>query len=206
MRTKQQVVAEFRSSEILAAARKVFSVNGFRDTTVDEVAAAAGLSKATVYTYFPSKQDIYLAALSEGVREMVEQIELAMQMAPGGIRCKIQAYLQTRLEFLHENREFFAVYHAEFGNLIHPAWLNQEFRCLYRRQFDRLKDLLEEAVERGELAADISVETLAAAIYESARGLMLRRNLGWTEASIDEQVSTLMRILWDGVEVRNVDR
>ncbi len=127
MRTKQQVVAEFRSSEILAAARKVFSVNGFRDTTVDEVAAAAGLSKATVLYLLPVETGHLFGRSQRGRREMVDQIEIAMQMAPGGIRCKVQAYIRTRLEFLHENRDFFAVYHAEFGNLIHPAWLNQEF-------------------------------------------------------------------------------
>jgi AcrR family transcriptional regulator len=203
--SKQQVVAQFRSSEILAAARKVFSIRGFRDTTVDEVAAAAGLAKATVYTYFSSKQDIYLAALSEGVRKMVECIEEKMQAAPDDIRSKVEAYIRTRLEFLCENRDFFKVYHAEFGNLIHPASLNIEFRNLYRRQFDRLKGLLEEAVEKGEIVG-ISPETLATMIYESARGLTLRRNLGWTTATIDEQVETLMRILWDGVEVRCVDR
>lgn len=205
VRTKQQVVAEFRSSEILAAARKVFSVRGFRGATVDDVAAAAGLAKATVYSYFASKEDIYLAALSKGVRDMVERTEERIQAAPNGIRSKVEAYIHTRLEFLHENQDFFAVYHAEFGNLIHPASLNKEFRSLYRRQFERLRTLLEEAVENGELA-DVSAETLATAIYESTRGLMLRRSLGWSDASVDEQVETLMRILWDGVEVRNVDR
>lgn len=135
---------------------------------------------------------------------MVERTELQMQRA-SGIRFKVAAYIRTRLEFLHENRDFFAVYHAEFGNLIHPASLNQEFRSLYRRQFERLRTLLEEAVQNGELAG-VSAETLATAIYESTRGLMLRHSLGWSDASVDEQVETLMRILWDGVEVRNVDR
>jgi hypothetical protein len=102
---------------------------------------------------------------------------------------------------LQENRDFFAVYHAEFGNLIHPASLNQDFRNLYRQQFDHLHSLLREAAENGELG-DVSAETLAVAIYESTRGMMLRRSLGWTKRGIDEQVNTLMHLLWDGAAAK----
>jgi AcrR family transcriptional regulator len=206
MGTKQQVVAEFRCSEILVAARKVFSTQGYRDATVDDIAATAGLAKATVYAYFPSKQDIYLAALSQGVRELAQRTEQEMDAATGGIRAKIEAFIRTRLEFLFANREFFAVYHAEFGNMIHPASLNQEFRNLYRCQFDRLEAVLQQAIETGDLAG-VSAETLATTIYESTRGLMLRRSIGWTSATVEEQVSSLMRILWDGAgAVQSVDR
>src|SRR3954463_8548365 len=110
-RTKQQVVAEFRSSEILGAARKVFSTRGYRDVTVDEIASAAGLSKATVYQYFASKQEIYLAALTAGVQELAQLSHRTLETTEGGIRAKVEAFLRTRLHFLEENREFFAVYH-----------------------------------------------------------------------------------------------
>ena len=66
-KTKHDVVSEFRCGEILAAARKVFAVRGFNEATVDEIAAAAGIAKGTVYLYFSSKKDIYLAALKQGI-------------------------------------------------------------------------------------------------------------------------------------------
>jgi AcrR family transcriptional regulator len=196
-RTKQEVVTEFRCSEILEAARKVFSERTFSEVTVDDIAAAAGMAKATVYQYFPSKQEIYLAALMAGGRKLLERTENALAAAQGGVRAKIEAFVRTRLEFLEENREFFAVYHAEFGNLSHPASINQEFRELYRRQFELLQSVLREGAKRGELA-DVSVETLAVVIYDGTKGLMLRRCLGWNTAAVDEQVAAMMQILWDG--------
>ena len=195
-RTKQQVVAEFRCSEILEAARKLFSKRGFGDVTIDEIAAAAGLAKATVYQYFPSKQDIYLGALRNGVHELVERTEQQVNAAQG-VRAKVEAFIRTRLEYLQEHHDFFAVYHAEFGNLTHPATLNQEFRTIYRRQFARLEAILEEGIQQGGLAR-VSTETLAIAIYESTRGLMLHRSLGWSTAGVDQQVATLMQLLWNG--------
>ena len=195
-RTKQEVVAEFRSTEILDAARAVFSKRGFNDVTVDEIAAEAGLAKATVYQYFPSKQDIYLAALRAGIHQLLERTEAAMKGVEGA-RAKIEAFVRTRLEYLHQHQEFFAVYHAQFGNVMHPASLNEEFRTLYRRQFENLLAALQQGIKRGELAK-VNAEVLAIAIYESTRGVMVHRCLDWSSATVDQQVAALMEILWDG--------
>ena len=56
MKTKQQVVMEFRRQEILDAARTVFARKGFADGIVDDIAAEAGVAKGTIYLYFPSKK------------------------------------------------------------------------------------------------------------------------------------------------------
>ena len=65
-KTKQDVVSEFRSAEIVGVARKVFARKGFHDATVDEIAETAGLAKGTVYVYFRSKRSLYLA-LHQGI-------------------------------------------------------------------------------------------------------------------------------------------
>src|SRR6266446_5833309 len=96
-RTKQDVVSEFRCAEILAAARKVFAGSGYSEATVDQIAAAAGLAKGTIYLYFSSKKDIYLAAMKEGLVELREQTRQNMQ-AVEGIRAKLRTFITTRLE------------------------------------------------------------------------------------------------------------
>jgi AcrR family transcriptional regulator len=53
-----------RRQEILDAALRVFSEGGFSETTMDQVAARAGVSKGSLYLYFPSKQ-----SLLEGLME-----------------------------------------------------------------------------------------------------------------------------------------
>src|SRR5437667_10227521 len=70
VKTKEDDVTEFRSSEILEAARKVFAKKGFHDATVDDIANAAGVAKGTVYLYYRSKQEVYLAALKFGIAQM----------------------------------------------------------------------------------------------------------------------------------------
>src|SRR5271165_1345139 len=88
-KTKHEIVTEFRSSEILEAATKVFSSKGFADTTVDEIADEAGIAKGTIYLYFRSKRDIYIAALKQGVRLANDAVRQKLA-AEGSFRDKLQ--------------------------------------------------------------------------------------------------------------------
>jgi hypothetical protein len=66
-KTKKDVLLEFRTAEILDAARTVFAQRGFAGATIDAIALAAGVAKGTVYLYFESKRELFLASLREGV-------------------------------------------------------------------------------------------------------------------------------------------
>ncbi|MDX9974761.1 MAG: helix-turn-helix domain-containing protein, partial [FCB group bacterium] len=50
-----------RPNQILSAAVEVFAEKGFRAATMDEIAAAAGITKGTIYLYFASKEELFLA-------------------------------------------------------------------------------------------------------------------------------------------------
>src|SRR5262245_66690233 len=78
-KTKKDIVTEFRTSGILEAARAVFAKKGFHDTTVDEIAEAAGVAKGTVYLYYRSKQDIYFEALRFGFASLIKALEREME-------------------------------------------------------------------------------------------------------------------------------
>ncbi len=196
-KTKQEVLSAFRTSEILEAARKVFAEKGFSEATVDEIAEAAGLAKGTLYLYFPSKKEIYLAALKNGVVELAEATRKNMEAA-GGTRGKVHAFIQTRLEHVERNRDFFKIYHAEFGNLTHPLSVDESFRKLYRQQLEALEAILEKAAEGGEMRK-APAGAIASALYEMTRGLMLRRLLGWSGTTVEEDVETLNEFVWRGI-------
>jgi AcrR family transcriptional regulator len=50
-----------RPQQILQAALEVFAEKGFRAATMDEIAARAGITKGTIYLYFPSKEELFVA-------------------------------------------------------------------------------------------------------------------------------------------------
>src|SRR5439155_17402506 len=102
LRTKKDVVTEFRTAGILEAARKVFAKKGFSDATVDDIANAAGVAKGTVYLYYRSKREVYFAALKFGIAQMYEALveELKGFFTPED---KLRALISAKLAYFDEN-------------------------------------------------------------------------------------------------------
>lgn len=61
---------------VLEAALQAFSTHGFRGSTVEQIAAASGMSKANVLYYFRRKQDIYVAVLEHTLSQWLDPMEL----------------------------------------------------------------------------------------------------------------------------------
>lgn len=59
-------------AQILGAAQRLFAANGFAGTGVDAIARAAGINKATIYYYFPSKQAILDCLIEEFLQHFME--------------------------------------------------------------------------------------------------------------------------------------
>ncbi len=65
--TKRERRKEARPGELLEAALELFVEKGFAATRVDEVASRAGVSKGTLFLYFPSKEELFKAVVRENI-------------------------------------------------------------------------------------------------------------------------------------------
>ena len=208
-RTKQAVVTEFRCGTILEAARKIFAKKGYEAATVDDVAEAAGVAKGTLYLYFRSKREIYLAALRHDVLALNRETASRVQAAPA-IEAQVRAFIDARVRYCEENRDFFKIYYSEFGNMFSPSPVPKEFRDMYAQQAKMLQGVLEQAAKRGQIRV-ARPDTTALMIYDMTRGLIAQRMLGWSKAGVDDDVEFLFGMVWKGIagnalESKNVGR
>src|SRR5438874_1158231 len=107
---------EQRRSAILQAARTVFAREGYAETVVEDIATQAGIAKGTLYLYFRSKEQIYLAALFEEARKLDADSRAAMSAAVTW-RDKLHAYLQVRLHYFEAHQDFLRIYMTEFRSM-----------------------------------------------------------------------------------------
>ncbi|NQW10827.1 MAG: TetR family transcriptional regulator C-terminal domain-containing protein [Alphaproteobacteria bacterium] len=91
-RTRIQIEKE---KDILEAALGLFSSKGFPGTTLDEIAAAAGMSKPNLIYYFQRKEDVYQAVLNHTLEDWLEPLK-ALDPA-GEPLAEINAYLHRKL-------------------------------------------------------------------------------------------------------------
>jgi AcrR family transcriptional regulator len=96
--------AAARREQILAVALDVFAAGGYHETTLDDVAARAGISKALIYEHFESKRELHVALLERYVRELLERVVDAI----AGIsehEERLRAGVDAFLMFVEERRD-----------------------------------------------------------------------------------------------------
>jgi TetR/AcrR family transcriptional regulator, fatty acid metabolism regulator protein len=198
-KTKQEVVSEFRCNEILDAARKIFAKKGFADATMDEIAAACGLAKGTLYLYFKSKRDLYLRTLQHGTTELLERVTASLEGVTG-VRARLRAIVATRVEYAEENRDFIKIYLTEFINVTHPASINKDFRDVHSKLAHGIERVLRDAVEHREIQR-LDFETIAFTIQDMIRSLTTRRLMGWSKNDREEDIDALCSFICNGIGV-----
>jgi len=110
--TKKEIVTAFRTREILAAARKLLEQRSPEAMTMEEIAAAAGVAKGTVYLYFQSKDDLIQALITRVGENILRDLEASL-MAPGTPPEKLMRIVGVLLEYLNRERLLFPIYARE---------------------------------------------------------------------------------------------
>jgi len=108
MRRPKTRIQQKNSETILEAALEVFSANGFRGATLDQIADVSGLSKPNLLYYFPSKEAIHTALLSQLLDTWLDPLR---DMDPAGdplteILGYVRRKLQMSRDFPRESRLF----------------------------------------------------------------------------------------------------
>lgn len=142
----EQVRSLARHERILEAALQVFSRKGYRDASVDDIAAESDTSKGGVYFHFPNKQAIFLALLERMAALLRSRVEEAIAAEHDPVR-KADIALQVVLRTFASHRTLARLFFVdalgagrEFNQRM--AELRSEFAALIQRHLD-------EAVRQG---------------------------------------------------------
>jgi AcrR family transcriptional regulator len=201
VRTKKDVVTEFRTAGILEAARKVFASKGFNDATMDDIADAAGVAKGTVYLYYSSKRDVYFAALKFGIRQMYSMLVDKLEAA-STTEDKFRTLIAAKLAYFDANRDFFKIFYSELGRFpSHPGGIDSELKSLYLEQAQLVECILKEGA-RKKVLRSVRPEQAAFAISDVIRGIVTHRMLGWSKTKINQDVDFIFDLIWKGIAAR----
>jgi AcrR family transcriptional regulator len=101
---------ELRREEIINAAEKMFITKGFDKTKMEEIAFEASLSKGTVYNYFDSKEQLYLAIANNAYQKLLEYTQKSIKRLNPGLN-KLIAFGKAYYKFSEELPNYTTVIH-----------------------------------------------------------------------------------------------
>lgn len=132
-----------RRAEILKVATRMFAQRGFHHTSLQDIAEALKIQKASLYYYFDSKEEILSAILQRGVEELLVDAEKAVQ-AVDDPREQLDRLLDAHVRNLERRLDDIKVFLSERRSLT-PA---QERRYLEWRR--RYEDLYVQVITEGQ--------------------------------------------------------
>lgn len=179
--------------QVLQGAHDVFMAEGYEGANVDAIAKAAGVSKATMYSYFPDKRALF-AAVAQSACE--EQTHLALSFAEG------EGTFEEKL--FKGCRSFMDFMLSPFGLQMFRTVLSEAARFPeFGRQFwvtgpqmahGEMVTLMQEAVKDGDLREIDDYELAAETLSELCKvGLHPRMLLGVIDEARPEDIDRIAR-------------
>lgn len=190
-----------RRELIVATAQQLFEEKGFDLTTVEEIAIRAELGKGTIYSYFQSKEQIYIAILEKGLDLLKERMDAALENPVSPI------------DALHKMFDVFIKYHRERKDFVETLFVQVDKQNLFQLSglvgglknkaadwAQQVAQVLEWGIERGEFKP-VDVVKTAQVIVGMILGLIIQHETGQTTAAIPDYRDTLFELTLKGIQV-----
>ena len=143
--------------QILVAAARLFGHQGYANTTLRQIAQAAGIRAGSIYYHFEGKDEIAACVLDEGIVAVTDAVQVRLQALPPGadMRARLAAAVEGHLWGMLQRGEFTAA-HIRIYRYVSDAarQRHRTVRSAYTKLWD---DLLRQAADAGQLRTDIPV-------------------------------------------------
>lgn len=174
-------------NRILKMSRRLFTAKGYEDTTIEDIAEAAEVSKATLYNYFSSKENLLLGIAEAALDEIRQLIDTDLREEPDSLE-KLRRVMET---LIADSIRYITLSRRILYSNLSP---DSELHVTRLELIEILNQLVCEAQEQGRLRRDLPAEALT----ESFLGMYLLTQFGWeelehyTEAQCREKVRCMI--------------
>jgi TetR/AcrR family transcriptional regulator len=159
-----------KEEQIVLAARKVFARYGFSKTTMEDISAEVEMGKASLYYYFPTKENLFHAAILHEQDEFIKKAASLFKKQNSAEK-KLKIYIEERLKFFHElvnlgTLSFAAVHDRHIVTM-------KMYESFAEKEIGIINNIIEEGKTRGEFISRIP-KGCANLLIHLLHGLRLR--------------------------------
>jgi AcrR family transcriptional regulator len=189
-----------RRAEILDQAEKIFAARGFHNVTMAEIASASGFSIGSLYQFFPGKEQLYAAMISEKLDLMYGQIREEVTTV-SDINEKIAKLIEAHFHFVEKNADFCRLILRGENVPISDVMtsLRQKLLNGYIKHLAFIENLLKSGIKSG-FFRPVSPRDLAALLF----GLIRATSIDWMilpeNASLSSKNDFILKAFLQGVQ------
>ena len=184
-----------RKEEILTQAALLFAKHGYSETDTQLLAETIGVGKGTVYRYFPSKRELFLAAADRVMRMMRERVDASVESLDDPV-ARITTGIRVFLAFFAEHPEFIELLiqeRAQFKDRTKPTFMEhragnvERWRAIYQ-------DLI-----GAERVRAIPVDRITDVIGNLLYGTIFTNYFSGQSKSVEVQAQDIIDVVFNGI-------
>jgi len=183
-----------RLASRLPAAAEVFAAAGIEDARIEDVAAATGIPKATLYYYFSGKEEVLAWLLEQILDSITREVERAIA-AEGTAADRLRAVIRAQFATLAEHPATCRILLSETRRVDRLPEVSAALREAFHGPVERL---LAEGARDGSLRS-VDVETAAAATFGAISGVGTHYLLAEVELDPERWASDVEAIVLEGL-------
>lgn len=194
-----QAYKEEKKAIILEGALHCFTEKGFQATTMDDIVRHLGISKGAIYSYFASKEEMYIQMADDKMNAMLENSTELFKSMPSAADQIRYMYSRFRGQSLSELRRWLA-FHLEF--MLYAArqpQLTQRWNDYADKALVFIEEIMDAGKQSGEFRSDLDSAAASRLFWSIRDGLALHFMLSGKEAdykrTIDDMESMVFRYI-----------
>jgi AcrR family transcriptional regulator len=192
---------ERKRQRILDAAGQCFAASGYAKTTVEEIARAAGVSKALVYQHFRGKEEILEAVLERTLLNWARVARVESLPAANSVLEALADTFRSAVAYARDNPVLRAFFRLD------PLVLMGIGSRAVRRQMDEVRRALVDAIAAGVASGELREDLEVGRVADVIRILQIAFidhviNPDWLDASDEGLVETSIDMLSHGIAAR----
>ena len=146
----KEKIKEVKRELIIEVAKGLFFDKGYENTSIDEIAKSAGISKSTLYTYLKSKEEIFMHIHLIGMSERLDLLDEKLPAITTGLE-KIRTIGSEYYYYFKENMGYFQLYMYEDYNSVDRKKIGETL-------YTEFTDLLDKLIKKQEQAKSSFLE------------------------------------------------
>ena len=195
--------SQHRLKDLLSAAQAVFTEHGYQRATMAQIAETAGVSEATVFTYFASKRELCIQVITRWYDEISSELERDVPRLPG-VHAKLSHVVRAHLVTLLADGSGMCALVLGEGRAAGSAEpeLAEVIAACKRRYTTPLMDALAEAQAQGQVRADMPLRLLRELVYGSMEHVLWDAITSAKRPDIDTTATQLTELIWSALVPR----
>ena len=197
--SRKQRETDLRKQNILEAAEKLFLANGYEDTTMSQIANEAEFSKGTLYNYFKSKDDLYLAIGTKAYEIIIDYTKYFVENKDPGVD-QLKAVGYAYYEFTKNYPDYAHIFHDISIKLPHVPQKSKDELTANEKEYlnrseaygEQFRDVIIKAIKIRSIRSDKDPFLIGFTLFMMTSGIM---------KELEQHQKTLETLEFDGDDI-----